>query len=404
MESKNIAFILVLMIAAFCVYRATGSTVIENWLFVPLTKKVDRVCGGQSNAGNNQNSLVYNQNQVINTSLLNPETAALLNQSVSARLGGGTEASGQVGSGTASQNPINSYQTNVGSSTQVASSEGYRSCSSCEPVSGFPVYTVPGTFQSDLSPRFNPNGLQSYVKYNAPAQEHQASYPNDPLTVHHRDVYEPLEMASMVEAPKVQEGGAAAPTQAEREEHRRKLIEQGNEVANKLPVQTMNQGGPQDDGAVYQCADRYIFALQKSRLYGLADPIRGDIPVIPCLPNRNPASNTWFRPSSNPRVDLNAGALNVIGGIGNVTSQQLVELMANAQGSGGVINGVDVNPQTDANTSYQLQKRLEQRIRELEQQMSMANTVGSTTQTQSPTSSVSHPVNTALLVSSTAFA
>lgn len=405
MESKNIVFILVVMIAAFCVYKASGSTVIENWWVpVPFTKKVDRVCGGQSSAQNNQKSLVYNQNQLVNTSLLNPRTAALLNQSLSAKLGGDTQAS-QTGS--SQRSPIDSYNVfsdNVNGQAlpNDITTEGYRSCSSCEaPRPGFPVYTVPGTFQSDLSPRFNPNGLQSYVKYNAPPQEYQASYPNDPLTVHPREDYEdPLKMASMVETPKPKSVDAADVSEEDRAAQRRQLIEQGNEVANKLPVSTMTQ--PQDDKSVYQCADRYIFALQKSRLYALADPIRGDIPVIPCLPNRNPASNTWFRPSSNPRVDLNAGALNVIGGIGNVTSQQLVELMSNAQGSGGVINGVDVNPQTDANTAFVLQQQLETRIRQLEQQMNTGNTASQTTQGQRPPASVSTNVNS--LISTTAFA
>ncbi|NDE14260.1 hypothetical protein EBZ80_04945 [bacterium] len=404
MESRNIVFILVLMIVAFCVYKVSGSTVIENWWVpVPFTKKVDRVCGGQSSAKNNQRSLVYNQNQIVNTSLLDPKTAALLNQSISAKLGGDTQAS-QTGS--AQNNPIDSYNVfsdsvNGNPLPKDITTEGYQSCSSCEPKPGFPVYTVPGTFQADLSPRFNPNGLQSYVKYNAPPEEYQASYPNDPLTVREHYDNDPLKMAQMVETPTPKNTDAANVSEVDRAEQRRALIEQGNEVANKLPVSTMSQGGPQDDKAVYQCADRYIFALQKSRLYALADPIRGDIPVIPCLPNRNPASNTWFRPSSNPRVDLNAGALNVIGGIGNVTSQQVVELMANAQGSGGIINGVDVNPQTDANTAFVLQQQLMNKIRQLEQQMGMANTASQSTQNQRPPTSVSTNVNN--LVSTSAF-
>jgi len=108
----------------------------------------------------------------------------------------------------------------------------------------------------------------------------------------------------------------------------------------------MNNINCPDKSDVYYNADRYIFALQKSRLYSRADPIRGDIPIVPCNPDKNPYSNTWFRPSARPRFDLNAGALAVIGGQTNVTQQQLLELMSRSSGGSNVINGVNMEQQT----------------------------------------------------------
>jgi hypothetical protein len=36
--------------------------------------------------------------------------------------------------------------------------------------------------------------------------------------------------------------------------------------------------------------DRYIYANQKSRTHGLGDPIRGDLPIVPC-------GSGWFNMS-----------------------------------------------------------------------------------------------------------
>ena len=54
----------------------------------------------------------------------------------------------------------------------------------------------------------------------------------------------------------------------------------------------------------YVNSERLIFSLQKNRLQGLGDPIRGDLPIIPCNPNSNPNSNVWFRPGRSTTIDV----------------------------------------------------------------------------------------------------
>jgi Family of unknown function (DUF5850) len=62
--------------------------------------------------------------------------------------------------------------------------------------------------------------------------------------------------------------------------------------------------------------DRLIFANQKSRLNGRGDPIRGDLPIVPI-------NDGWFRPSVNANIDLRQGAINIIAGNDNSTSNAL---------------------------------------------------------------------------------
>jgi hypothetical protein len=153
-----------------------------------------------------------------------------------------------------------------------------------------------------------------------------------------------MEIANMVEKPNIREDFQSS-SNKEYADMYNKLAEQGAEVASKLPIQPMSSSTASDQEPIFYNSDRYIFALQKSRLYGLADPIRGDLPIIPCLPNSNPYSDVWFKPSARPSIQLNAGALGIIGGNFNVTNQQLQELKArDTGGSWNIDNGMNVFP------------------------------------------------------------
>jgi hypothetical protein len=339
MSSNSIVFVIVFLLITFVMYKAASGDagVIENWWggLPPMTVAVDRTQGGQSKSGNNQASLYYSQNQFINENLLTDPQRSLVSQSINPNI------NSSVSLNTGSVLPSNSPQSLI--SNYNITQENYQ-----EPKSGVPVFTVPGTYQADLSPRFNSNGLNSYVKYNLPNEQNLASYSNDPLTMQHRENYDPLQMANMVEKPIIREDFQSCKTATGEPyaEMYNKLAEQGAEVASKLPVQPMTSSNPNgDQEPIYYNADRYIFALQKDRLYGLADPIRGDLPIIPCLPNSNPYSNVWFKPSARPSVQLNAGALGIIGGNYNVTQQQLLELKGrDAGGAWNIDNGVNVFP------------------------------------------------------------
>ena len=72
--------------------------------------------------------------------------------------------------------------------------------------------------------------------------------------------------------------------------------------------------------------DRYIYANQKSRLHGLGDPIRGDLPIVPY-------NGDWFRPSVQPNIDLRDGAMMVLAGENNATARNTMALMRESSGN-----------------------------------------------------------------------
>jgi len=122
------------------------------------------------------------------------------------------------------------------------------------------------------------------------------------------------------------------------------------DAQDMLPVGTMT--GITADGSVVQPVvyTQFVFANQKSRLRGLGDPIRGDLPIVPCEGN-------WFSVHPNVNLDLHEGAMNVMGGVGNQTNQALSKLIWNASGNadttiGGVNIQNDLNMIPEYNGSY----------------------------------------------------
>lgn len=106
-----------------------------------------------------------------------------------------------------------------------------------------------------------------------------------------------------------------------------KLYSQGAEATDMLPVGTMttvDAEGNVEQPVVYQ---QFVFANKRSRLRGLADYVRGDLPI-------KPLTGPWFVPAVNANLDLNAGAMNVLGGVTNATNQSLALLINDASGGG----------------------------------------------------------------------
>lgn len=71
--------------------------------------------------------------------------------------------------------------------------------------------------------------------------------------------------------------------------------------------------------------DRYMFANRNSRLRSQGDMIRGDLSITPC-------NYGWFQPSVNPAIDLQQGAMNVMGGTFNQTAQNTAHLIHHDSG------------------------------------------------------------------------
>ena len=171
----------------------------------------------------------------------------------------------------------------------------------------------------------NSAGLNSYVRYQLPPEEYQANKANDPFLI-----------ANYFEKPKMKEEYKAPDSTSPYPLGGKKEIDSKEVKGLDLPKQNdmTNTGAVSKDerDGFFVNSERLIFSLQKNRLQGLGDPIRGDLPIIPCNPNSNPNSNVWFRPAAQPQSMLNGGAMNVLGGTGNTTAQQLSQLMSNAGG------------------------------------------------------------------------
>jgi hypothetical protein len=212
-------------------------------------------------------------------------------------------------------------------------------------------YTVPGTWQSSLSPRFSAlNDYGAYIRYNMPSEDH-LGVPKHPLTFSNmvKEEYGAARTSkagncnASLGAPKYMGGNTTNITNYAASNY--------NEVKDKLkyvettdllPVGDMATAGP-DQPIIY---DRFIYANQRSRLYGLGDPIRGDLPIVPCQAD-------WFRPSVQPQIDLRDGAMMVMGGDSNQSARQTLKLMEASSGhTVSTFAGVNLN---DLNMTTQKQ-------------------------------------------------
>ena len=221
-----------------------------------------------------------------------------------------------------------------------------------------PMFMIPGTFQNSLEPRTNPlNNYGAYLRYNMPSEEHQA-VPKNPLTfgnmVH--ESYTKEDYCTSGGCGSVQScnaGGvtpnavinahAATPTptapdhSSQSYHEARDSIPAGAHVTSELPVPdmgTLNVDGTVDENPIVY--NRMMYANQKSKLHGLGDWIRGDLAVVPCKGN-------WFNVSVQPQIDLNSGAMAVLGGLNNETSQELYQLQYQTSGTAdSTLGGVDL--------------------------------------------------------------
>lgn len=287
-NSNLLPLLLSSAIVSFVCYKCfCKDDTIEHWwdLSVPLTTQSE-VIGpdGKSVSGNNQENLTYDTNPILNTSFYNENEI---------------------------KNSFAEYKK--------AEDKKEEFCSSCEEGEdhkGAGFYTVPGNYEPYLSPRMNSAGLNSYVKYQLPDEKYQANKPNDPFTV-----------AEYFDKPNVKENY---------QNMGNKIVDstkvEGNELPETKDMKNVGATTGQAKDGFYVNTERLIFSTAKNRLRGQGDPIRGDLPVIPCNPEANPNSNVWFRPSANPQSMLNGGAMNVLGGTGNTTAMQLAQLMSNANG------------------------------------------------------------------------
>ena len=188
---------------------------------------------------------------------------------------------------------------------------------------GAEFYTVPGTYQANLSPRMMSQGFGGNINYNPPAQKNMALRANDPMM-----------LANSVEKPNRRENYNQSVPQV-----------QGNNQpstleAPPLPSQTMESNFAdlsQDNVITY---DRYMWSTAYDRNASQGDFIRGDIPIIPNI-NCNGAG--WFNTHQQhrPNTSILTGAMAVMGGTDNNTMKQTSSLvMQSLGGSNSTASGI----------------------------------------------------------------
>jgi hypothetical protein len=228
-------------------------------------------------------------------------------------------------------------------------------------------------FQALMSPR-NTGGADygAHIRYNMPSYEHQG-VPCEPLAFGDmaQEGYKPP--ASSVEgfqeryptscgsgscgggcSPSCGKGGCSVPysggtpatkpgwTSPSYAKQLDKAYSGSNypDASSMMPVGTMTTVDHEGNTVEPVVFNNFVFANMRSRLRGLGDPIRGDLPIVPCEGN-------WFSVHPNVNLDLQEGALNVLGGVTNSQGQALTQLIHDASGNAdmtiGGVNLADVN-------------------------------------------------------------
>lgn len=175
-------------------------------------------------------------------------------------------------------------------------------------------------FQGVLSPRFSNVNYGPYIKADLPSYSHMA-VPEHPLGDGSRQTVERFTVEE-ISQKKMPEGGIPMETTN----------------GSKLPEGGLLASYMSDTGEMKQAVsyDRYLYANKRSRLRAQGDPFRGDLPIVP-------ASGNWFVPSVHPNIDLNEGAMAVMGGINNENTHKLAQLIyATSGGTTSTIAGVDM--------------------------------------------------------------
>lgn len=216
-------------------------------------------------------------------------------------------------------------------------------------------------YQAMLSPRFSNVNYGANIRYNLPDYVNQAS-PCNPLTFgdmakegySSRNTTEPY-CGSSGGVPTCGKAGLAPALNMSSEyplpssfasgnygQVNDRLLAQSNSpvAVDELPVGTMNtidSMGNIEQPVIY---DRFVFANMKSRLRNQGDMIRGDLPIVPCHQEQ-----AWFSVYPNINLDLQQGAMSVMGGVRNDTSVLTSQLIAEASGNTqkGGLTGMDLS-------------------------------------------------------------
>ena len=204
------------------------------------------------------------------------------------------------------------------------------------------MYSVPPNLQPNLAPRSNGfANMAATLTYNMPAPKHLAA----PVENYQHIVKE--DYCGSCGVPNCDKNGSVPmndPTVMSSDYSNgnyQNMVNsadmQGNSnmVLSQVPMGTMETTNSLGESENVVMANRLIFANPNSRLRAQGDPIRGDLPITPC-------NTGWFQVSVNPNLDLQAGAMNVMGGVKNETNNG-TSAVINAQCGSTVIGGVNMS-------------------------------------------------------------
>jgi hypothetical protein len=203
-------------------------------------------------------------------------------------------------------------------------------------------YSLPGTYQSMLSPR-NSGGISygPYINYRIPDQKN-LGVPEDPLSYNNM-VKENFDVNTSncaqaladVRSSSIASGLARAAIDNGMPD----LVDPYPTVSDMLPVGDMTSLNAMNEESQVVVYDRFMVANRNSRLRGQGDMIRGDLAIVPC-------NKGWFQVSVQPNIDLQAGALNVLGGYDAEQQQKLAALInMSSGGADTTIAGVNLGNQ-----------------------------------------------------------
>jgi hypothetical protein len=212
-------------------------------------------------------------------------------------------------------------------------------------------YGTPANYQAILSPRFNHADMGSRIRYNLPKHEH-LGVPLEPLTFGNM-AKENFTMENYPSScgkggtPLSFHGEAQVMDSDYKSGNYKELLSKSQGqfpmATDQLPVADMTTVNSAGETEQVYITDRFIYANRNSRLRSQGDMIRGDLPIVPCAAE-------WFRPSVSPNIDLQQGAMNVLGGVDNSTTQALSELINMTSGDT-TIAGVNMASTKDLSTS-----------------------------------------------------
>jgi hypothetical protein len=204
-------------------------------------------------------------------------------------------------------------------------------------------FSVPGTYQSMISPR-NSGGISygPYINYRIPDQKN-LGVPEDPLSYNNM-VKENFDVNTSncaqaladVRSSSIASGLARSAIMDGMPD----LVQDPYPtVSDMLPVGDMTTVNAMNEESQVVVYDRFMVANRNSRLRGQGDMIRGDLAIVPC-------NKGWFQVSVQPNIDLQAGALNVMGGYDNESGQKLSALInVTSGGADTTIAGVNLGNQ-----------------------------------------------------------